>query len=255
MTDNRRNYYRILHVQPEAPLEVIKASYRTLMSTLRQHPDLGGDHRAAQLLNEAYEVLSDPARRAAYDEALVAHWQRVRERAAAKAAAAAAQAQGHAGAQVGAAGAGGFAGAGADVHDGGCPVCQTPLPSPVHLDSRCVHCDAPLASLPASDTAAHELFGRRGSVRRDRTQVATMFVGWPATRMPVRWRDLSLTGLSVYCAQAIAPGQVIRVVDTALDVVARVVSCRASGQAWTVHGRLETAIFTQTAGVFVSAKA
>src|SRR5665213_1240253 len=39
---NRRNYYRILHVQPEAPSQVITASYRTLMSKLRLHPDFRG---------------------------------------------------------------------------------------------------------------------------------------------------------------------------------------------------------------------
>ena len=64
---NRRNYYRVLQVQPEAPMEVIRASYRTLMGTLHHHPDLGGDHDDAVLLNEAFHVLSDPARRAAYD--------------------------------------------------------------------------------------------------------------------------------------------------------------------------------------------
>ena len=41
--ENRRNYYRILHVQPDAPTEIIKSSYRTLMQKLRMHPDLGGD--------------------------------------------------------------------------------------------------------------------------------------------------------------------------------------------------------------------
>ena len=39
--ENRRNYYRILQVQPDAPVEVIKASYRALMRELRLHPDLG----------------------------------------------------------------------------------------------------------------------------------------------------------------------------------------------------------------------
>lgn len=71
MTDNRRNYYRVLHAQPEAPLEVTRASYRTLMSTLRQHPDLGGDTAAAALLNEVYAVLRGPQRRARYDATLI----------------------------------------------------------------------------------------------------------------------------------------------------------------------------------------
>jgi hypothetical protein len=41
MRRERRNLYRLLHVQPEAPPEVIKAAWRALMSTLRAHPDLG----------------------------------------------------------------------------------------------------------------------------------------------------------------------------------------------------------------------
>jgi len=61
------DYYKLLHVQPDAPEEVIKASYRTLMQRLGMHPDLGGDHATAVLLNEAFQTLSDPSRRAAYD--------------------------------------------------------------------------------------------------------------------------------------------------------------------------------------------
>ncbi len=68
--ENRRNYYRILHVQRDAPQEIIRISYRTLMQTLRMHPDLGGDHGNASLINEAYAVLSNPQKRAAYDRTL-----------------------------------------------------------------------------------------------------------------------------------------------------------------------------------------
>jgi hypothetical protein len=67
---NRRNYYRILHVGADAPRAVIQASYRTLMHRLKMHPDLGGDHAQAALINEAYATLSDPDRRAAYDRTL-----------------------------------------------------------------------------------------------------------------------------------------------------------------------------------------
>ena len=64
---NRRNYYRLLHVQPDAPTEVIKSSYRTLMRTLKQHPDLGGDGWNAALINEAYAVLCNAEARKDYD--------------------------------------------------------------------------------------------------------------------------------------------------------------------------------------------
>jgi curved DNA-binding protein CbpA len=67
---NRRNYYRILHVQPDAPIEIIRTSYRTLMHSLKMHPDLGGEPRNAALINEAFATLSNPARRAAYDKML-----------------------------------------------------------------------------------------------------------------------------------------------------------------------------------------
>lgn len=69
---NRRNYYRILQVQPDAPPQIIRASYRTLMGKLRQHPDLGGSPWKASLINEAYETLSDPGKRAEYDRQVLA---------------------------------------------------------------------------------------------------------------------------------------------------------------------------------------
>lgn len=69
---NRRNHYRVLHVQPDAPFEIIRASYRTLLQKLKLHPDLGGDHWNAALVNAAYQALSDPLRREAYDRQLLA---------------------------------------------------------------------------------------------------------------------------------------------------------------------------------------
>lgn len=56
-----------MRVSRDAETEVIHAAYRTLMATLKKHPDLGGDIREAALINEAYEVLSDPQKRAVYD--------------------------------------------------------------------------------------------------------------------------------------------------------------------------------------------
>ena len=64
---NRRNYYRVLQVQPDAAPDVIRASYRILMQKLKIHPDLGGDDWNAAVVNEAYNVLCDRDRRAAYD--------------------------------------------------------------------------------------------------------------------------------------------------------------------------------------------
>ena len=67
---NKRNYYRILQVQPDAPPEIIRASYLAIMKELKIHPDLGGENSDASLINEAYETLRDRAKRSEYDKKL-----------------------------------------------------------------------------------------------------------------------------------------------------------------------------------------
>jgi tetratricopeptide (TPR) repeat protein len=62
------DYYEILQVHPKATLTVIKKAYRTLLLELGNHPDQGGSAEASSLITEAYKVLSDPERRAEYDE-------------------------------------------------------------------------------------------------------------------------------------------------------------------------------------------
>lgn len=65
------DYYNILNVPPSATLAQIKHAYRQLAR--RYHPDINHatdnplDNRIKQL-NEAYAVLSNAARRAAYDK-------------------------------------------------------------------------------------------------------------------------------------------------------------------------------------------
>jgi curved DNA-binding protein CbpA len=66
-----RDYYRLLQVQSDAPFEIIRASYRALMRELKNHPDLGGDHHKAALLNEAFTTLSDAGKRKKYDIELI----------------------------------------------------------------------------------------------------------------------------------------------------------------------------------------
>ena len=65
MPVNRRNDNRLLHVQPDAPFEVVRAAYHALMA--RRHPDSSGDHEQAVLLNAAWAILGDATRRSEYD--------------------------------------------------------------------------------------------------------------------------------------------------------------------------------------------
>lgn len=64
------NHYRTLGVDPQAEAVVIRSAYLALIR--RYHPDKGGeeaDPARAQAVTAAWEVLRDPERRAAYDEA------------------------------------------------------------------------------------------------------------------------------------------------------------------------------------------
>ncbi|HAF94697.1 MAG: hypothetical protein A2X34_00335 [Elusimicrobia bacterium GWC2_51_8] len=67
-TYTTKDYYKILNLHPEADPAIIKAAYRTMMHELKNHPDLGGDSEKAKELNEAYEILSNPDKRQAYDQ-------------------------------------------------------------------------------------------------------------------------------------------------------------------------------------------
>jgi curved DNA-binding protein CbpA len=67
MTD-QLDLYKLLQVDSEADPEVIQAAYRRLAQKF--HPDLASGPEAAErmvAINGAWEVLGDPARRAAYD--------------------------------------------------------------------------------------------------------------------------------------------------------------------------------------------
>lgn len=70
-----KTLYDLLEVSPNASPEVIKAAYRQL--AIKYHPDRQADARSRQLaeeqmkaINAAYEILSDPDRRAEYDRRL-----------------------------------------------------------------------------------------------------------------------------------------------------------------------------------------
>jgi molecular chaperone DnaJ len=67
---SKRDYYEVLSVTREAGEEELKKAYRRL--AMKYHPDRApGDHTAEEKFkeaNEAYEVLTDPQKRAVYDK-------------------------------------------------------------------------------------------------------------------------------------------------------------------------------------------
>ena len=70
---NTPDYYATLRVQPDATQQEISRAYRALMRS--HHPDVGGGTTPeGELLEimQAFNVLRDPQRRAAYDRQLAA---------------------------------------------------------------------------------------------------------------------------------------------------------------------------------------
>jgi curved DNA-binding protein CbpA len=71
---NWKNYYQILQVSPNASPTAIKLAYKRQAKIY--HPDTAADAAAAAnmvVINEAYEVLSHPTKRAVYDQIYIAH--------------------------------------------------------------------------------------------------------------------------------------------------------------------------------------
>jgi hypothetical protein len=252
---NRRNHYRILHVQPEAPLEVIKASYRSMMTKLRHHPDLGGDHETAVLINQAYAVLSDPEKRKQYDQGLhqIKLHAGLRARHASTADARVNSGQGRGTTHASASSTGqkppGYS------PGSGCLFCGANIIDAIHSGMRCSQCNSPL--VPASNlkiTAKRELFGRRTVPRVSRNEFITAYPSWPHQGFNAKLRDVSPVGISFISSLAARTDQVIKVSGAAFDGVVRVVSVRPGANLHSVHALFLTLMLTSQAGSFVSMK-
>ncbi len=210
------DYYEILHVHPDAPLEIIKASYRTLMQRLRAHPDLGGDAGKAAVINEAYETLCDAHRRKAYDEKR----QRVHSVPSAPA---------------------------VTPRAGTCAFCAEPA-TPA---ADCRRCGAPLTPLRRDD-AAH---GARTLQRMPRRQAVRLQSGWPCQSASARTRDISTQGMLIESRSQLGLGQILLVECEACRAVARVVHCRVEGGLHVAGLEFVTVTFARMRGTFVSATA
>ncbi len=195
---NRRNYYRILQVQPDAPTEVIRASFRTLMRELKQHPDLGGSTGEASLLIEAYETLSQPQRRATYDREAFSRYTK-RDVVAPDTAK-------------------------PPLTTVFCPFCRRPLARKAQPGETCPNCRIPLQS--ARKPRACQI-SRRYTARVRRDARILYWTSWPGEAREARMLDLSPQGMRFRCAERLSPGTILKVEDPLLRASAVVKHLRA----------------------------
>ncbi len=194
---NLRNFYRLLHVQPDAPVEVIRASYRTLMREMKQHPDLGGSDSGAALLNEAYQTLRNPVLRAAYDRELSVRFERKSRP--------------------------------SNVHVGHarsvpfCPYCRSTL---THSNEAAQICPICGENLRAGREMAQADSSRRAVMRIKRNDVLFYCARSPQRAYEAKMIDLSPRGMRFLCYQNLVPGTVLKINGSELNASAIVTNHR-----------------------------
>ncbi|MCC7257156.1 MAG: J domain-containing protein [Gammaproteobacteria bacterium] len=233
--ENRRNYYRILHVQPGAPPEIIRASYRTLMQRLRAHPDLGGDHWNAALINEAYAVLTDAARRAEYDREFRMRVIDARHE------------TDHPVTGPGA----------ATAPVARCHFCAEPHPvrPTASLQAVCRRCDSPL-HLPTPGDIGPD--GRRTVQRFPRNHPLTLYTHWPQSNgFAALSRDVSLAGVSFVTTELIEPRAVVKLDSDICRAVVEIANLRMDAEVdrWLVGARFLSVVFPHARGTFLATQA
>lgn len=227
---NRRNYYRILNVQPDAPAEVIRASYRTMMQRLKMHPDLGGDAGAAAVINEAYRTLIDGESRSAYDRLnLESEWTYYKRRSR-----------------------GDGEGTGAVCR---CAFCayRYPYADEKAVADICANCHSPLAPLVPMTGDGND---RRSLTRMRKQFNLAFYTHWPQrAACEGRVEDICPNGIRFHCATAVAYGQVLKIESTVLDAVARVVRSERLTNDWDVGASFVSVRFKRVRGSFLECRA
>ena len=237
-----KTYYQILHVQPDAPAEVIRSTYRTMMQKLKMHPDLGGDEESAALLNEAYAVLMDEKAREAYDASLLEPNVETKSVNSAE--------SGQTQTQV----------VKPYVYDPNqCAFCLMfhQFGNSVQPDKSCIQCGSALYPATKFNFGSD---GQRIIQRIDKQWPVYFYLKWPQSK-PHQGdtQDVSLNGMQMVTSIFLQPEQVIKVSSRNLEAVARVVNYREDHsiirKRWRVGLEFLTLRFHQAQGTFLKVDA
>lgn len=233
--NSRRNHYQVLHVQPDAPTEVIQSSYRTLMQALNAHPDRGGDTSEAARINSAYAVLCNIKKRAEYDRMLKqqhAATARLNKHIAISSAPAIVPVEGI------------------------CAFCKSEnnYKKDIPREAFCGTCKSPLF------LAVHqhiEKTGQRKIARIGKQTSLTYYTHWPQLRPHTGvTEDMSTNGLMFRTSQKVAVNSILRIDSTLLQSIACVMNCRQAGNIlrpdWRIGVKFLTLHFRSSRGMFIS---
>ena len=228
------DYYRILHVQPDAPAPVIHAIYRTLLHRLQTSATFAGEADAG-LIEEANAVHRNAQRRAAYD---------AQRRAASAQAAPPREVR-------------------AVDEDADtlvmnvCLFCGAPhgLQRRLERDDDCGRCGSPLC--PA-ERHRLEYSGQRMLSRIPKEHAIDIYVAWPqAEPAAAEMRDLSLNGMQFTSVTRLQPNQIVKIICSELHALARVAHTNRdidTADRWITGVEFLTLRFRQIRGSFVSAE-
>lgn len=212
-------------MQPDAPLEVIRASYKTLMRELEQHPDLGGDLWNAQVINEAYSTLSDRGKRQAYDADLFRRYTKKPLR--------------------------------DPLTDAPplitlyCPFCKRPLARRAEPGETCPTCKTLLHSVEKRAGA-----DSRSQVRIKKKDAFYFYTTWPQKRKLGQLIDFSRQGLRFNCDEHLLPDMLIKISGALMQGVARVKNVHkifaGKGRKYSVGAEFVSVEFPDQKGTFYS---
>lgn len=235
--DHQKTYYELLHIQVDAPVEVIRSSYRVLMQQLKMHPDLGGDPETAALVNKAYQVLTNPEERAFYDDSIKQAKQEMHELGVETTSY---QKEGS------------FVSVNLETH---CAFCHAPHHLGNHLapDSSCGQCGSvlyPVVRQPMQTS------GRRIINRIQKRWPVSFYTKWPAmSAFSGMTIDVSLNGMQILTTAKLHDDQIIKLSSNTLDALGRVVSQRKESveyrSRWRTGVEFITLKFHSVQGTFI----
>ncbi len=235
---NRRNYYRILQVQPDAPSATISATYRVLKQNGQQD---------GALLDEAYNILADPVSREQYDTIFSSYALRGKKKPATvnPDLPAPPEAMDHATTfSPNSYRTSGFS------H---CLFCDTPYvpQSGYYQHETCLECASPLHRLQHDNPETSRRLLRRIHIAGE----FSFYLFWPSAPYLGIFQDLSAAGIRFLTPTTLAADDVIKIDAPNFQAVAEVTHTRNEADGLSVGTRFVAVKFDRQYGNFVSAHA